>query len=44
MPDAGAIEAFFHLPAKIFVVNLVVASTTTSTACAFVKWLKDSYL
>jgi hypothetical protein len=44
MLDAGAIETIFHLPAKIFVVNLMLASMAKSTMSAFVKLPKDSYL
>jgi len=34
----------FHLPAKIFVVNPVLASIAKSTMSVFVKLPKDSYL
>jgi len=37
MLDAGAIQTNFHLPAKIFVVNPVLASIAKSTMSVFVK-------
>lgn len=44
MLDASAIETIFHLPAQIFVVNLILASMAKSTTSVFVKLPKDSYL